>query len=136
MSERTGRKLTRTFLAYIAGLLDGEGCLRLKGSVEEVSITSCYPHHLCRIRSKFGGTLRHFPPKDQRRGCYRLVLYGPKALFLLEKILPYLQEKRYQALLMMTAGTYPMYTSKWASIDRALRSLKRVEYLFSPEELH
>lgn len=108
--------------------MDGEGCLRWDGSCERVYITSCYPHHLGWIRSKFGGYFREIQGNTKSRTCYRLEMSGQRARSFVSKILPHLQEKRYQGELFMSLRSVPRRTASHDFIVKALTAAKKVDY--------
>jgi hypothetical protein len=100
------KQLNTTELAYIAGLFDGEGCVLLQkvrggqgyGLHLEIKIT--YVPTLEFIRDTYGGTLivvKKRPPRKQAYGWY---LHGKEVHNFLLAVLPYLREKKVQALLV------------------------------------
>lgn len=127
---QTGQRPTKSFLSYVAGLLDGEGCIRYGGCSERVSITSCYPHHLIEIRDTLGfGKLRKNPPrKPTDRTCYRLEMSGLHACSFVLAVLPFLREKKYQAELLLAIRTTPKNTSAHSRLVDILKSVKKVDY--------
>lgn len=122
--------ITATQSAYIAGLFDGEGCIRYGTGTEHVFITSCYPHHLMWIQ-KLGncGTIRAM--KNQRTGhrvAYRLDLYGKNAVGFLQEIRPYLQEKAYQADILLSIRDLPPRSLARKIAIQELKKAKKIEY--------
>lgn len=121
--------MTKTVLAYTAGLFDGEGCIRYRDT-EIVHITSCYPHHLRRISSYFNmGRVRAI--RDSRpntRTAWRLELSGKDARSFISAIRPYLLEKAYQADIMLTIKGMPKNSLTRARAIQELSTAKRIEY--------
>jgi len=121
--------LTKTVLAYTAGLFDGEGCIRYRDT-EIVHITSCYPHHLRRISAYFNmGRVRAI--RDNRpntRTAWRLELSGKDARSFISAIRPYLLEKAYQADIMLTIKEMPKNSLTRTRAIQELSTAKRIEY--------
>lgn len=122
--------LDPTDLAYIAGLVDGEGCLRHDGYTERVSITSCYPHHLQWIKQTSGlGSVRKMPTKRAGHRCaYRLDICGMDAVEFVECIRPYLREKAYQADILLAIRKLPRGSEARKVALVELTKAKRIEY--------
>ena len=100
--ETTGLKPTD--LAWIAGYVDGEGCVVMRsGSTPQLMITNTHLPTLQFIQEKLGGTIRQISSHTnlKHRLCYRLDITNqtdcPPVLRLLA---PYLREKAGQALLV------------------------------------
>ncbi len=121
--------MKKTILAYTAGLFDGEGCIRYRGT-EVVHITSCYPHHLRKISGYFNvGKVRCI--RDSRpntRTAWRLEMSGKDARSFIEQIRPYLLEKAYQADIMLTIRKLPHNSLTRARAIEELSTAKRIEY--------
>jgi len=121
--------LTKTVLAYTAGLFDGEGCIRYRDT-EIVHITSCYPHHLRKISNYFQmGKVRAI--RDSRpntRTAWRLELSGMDARSFITSIRPYLIEKAYQADIMLTIKSLPKNSLTRSRAIEELSKAKRIEY--------
>lgn len=125
----TGRRLTNRFLSYIAGLFDGEGCIRYSDRSLRVSITSCYPVHLHKIMDLLGmGRISKHPPSGNRRTCFKLCMDGVTALAFIKLIRPYLIEKAYQADLAMLIPSLPAKSCLRNSLIRDLSDCKRIDY--------
>ena len=95
--------MKKTDLAYTAGIIDGEGCIRIQ--IDESSYrhsrmyvtVSSTDQWLCQyLKMAFGGRLysKHL---EHRRASWEWVLGGKYAVPFLESILPYLHLKRPQA---------------------------------------
>jgi hypothetical protein len=128
---------TERDLAYIAGYMDGEGCIRAgsKGNLE-IKISSTYPDVLYYIQDFFGGTVkrekRSVNHKEHRTAFY-FGIYGDAGRRMLLALLPYLQEKQLQAL----DGIYLKHFDKASPMKEALvESLKRAKRIdYAPEEV-
>ncbi len=122
-------KIPKTELAYIAGLFDGEGCIRWNGS-PRISLTSCWPHHLMWISTLFGyGSVRIVRLKaGKNRTTFRLEMSGKNALGFLRKVQPFLMEKRHQADMLIELVKYPKGSAKKVCLMKRLISHKRIDY--------
>ena len=121
--------MKRIEVAYIAGLFDGEGCIRWAESAR-VSITSCWPHHLHWIKRMFGcGYIRIvYSGDDKRKTAYRWEVSGKGAVVFLEIVRPYLREKAHQADLLITLVRYPPSAAIRKRMIGELKSHKRIDY--------
>lgn len=99
-------------LAYLAGLIDGEGSIESqqerqpKGKtprfVLRVSFTFATEEPLATISKWIGSTYSVYPPVDNRRSArFRSHIYKATAVKLLRRCLPYLILKRRQAELIL-----------------------------------
>jgi hypothetical protein len=89
---------SRETLAYIAGYIDGEGCIGYYNSKPTIYIESCNPASMRFISSFFGGNVRERTRKSKSgRAVYRLAYTCNKALALLDEIEDFLLEKQTQA---------------------------------------
>lgn len=100
--------MTSTEIAYIAGLIDGEGSIGIyafnKSKVRPhktfglvMTITNTYLPVLLWIRENLGGTLKSAGGLKSRRPCWHLQWYGKKASAVLELTVPYMRIKKRQA---------------------------------------
>ena len=102
------RELSEQERAYVAGILDGEGCLgvgwRLKKYVTPtVQVSNTKVELLHWLSERFGGAVyEHAPREGNRQACYLWTLAGTKALRVIEAALPYLVIKREQARLLLS----------------------------------
>jgi hypothetical protein len=119
------------FLSYVAGLFDGEGCVRFYKS-ECISITSCYPHHLLEIAYKFGyGKVKKVYDGDEvKKTAWRYELWGNNARAFLQEIRPYLREKAYQADIMLMIRLLPRDSLTRERTITELAKAKKVDYGF------
>jgi len=102
--------LKPTDLAYIAGIIDGEGCITINVTKND-SFRSRSIQHILKVivrmveeeaiiflRNKFGGSISiQKPSKGRIRFVYQWTLCGKYASSFLAKILPYLKVKANQA---------------------------------------
>lgn len=115
--------IPETLKAYIAGLVDGEGCLnmyKLKSKscrqgwtfAGRMSISNCDLEALMEIQQETGiGNIQKKTKQVGRRDGYNLV-YSPRELrVLLPMLLPYLKIKKRQAILLLKF----LNTQKWGN---------------------
>jgi len=115
--------------AYVAGLFDGEGCVRWDETAR-ISITSCWPHHLHWIQKMFGfGSVRVVYEGDhKRRTAYRWECSGKNAVTFLEAVRPFLREKAHQADLLIRLVEYPASTAIRDRMVQQLKEHKKIDY--------
>ena len=113
--------MEKTFIAYTAGFVDGEGCItltqksKLSGKNKryysicpKVVITNTNATILRLMQSTFGGYLaehviskttmaKHYPQFQSKKPIYQLEFTHQKALQFIRRIYPYLQIKQRQA---------------------------------------
>lgn len=90
----------KTKLAYLAGLIDGEGCLRInKEGRTGITVTNTDLKMIAWIKENFGGKLyKEDKTKYGWRICYRVEIRKTKdVLKLLKAVLPYMITKREKA---------------------------------------
>jgi len=121
--------LNKAVIAYTAGLFDGEGCIRYN-KTEIAFITSCYPHHLRKIRSlfKMGKVRAMRTTKPNTRTAWRLEMFGREAIAFITYIRPYLLEKAYQADIMIMIKSLPKNSITRQRLIVELSTAKRIEY--------
>jgi hypothetical protein len=88
-----------TDLAYMAGYIDGEGCIRWGAHSPRISIQSCNPNPLRFIEKLFPKAQVRLQNRRTKRGkpVHRLEYSGINCIQLLQVILPHLIEKKDQA---------------------------------------
>lgn len=102
-------------LAYIAGFIDGEGCICVhrRGKVGEkeksiyafiVTIANTDKSVIQYLHSVLGGCIANNNKRNGHKTCYVLHLNPRKAYKLLKKLLPYLRVKKKQAELAIKLG--------------------------------
>lgn len=96
--------MTEAEAAYIAGIVDGEGCLHLRRTgypYLSVKMCSLVPVQLAET---WGGTLHERPPYPHQKRSYRWRVSERQRLrSMLKKLVPFLQEKRRQAQICLEA---------------------------------
>jgi len=100
-----------------------------------VSVDSIYPYTLRVFKSLYGGHIqkRSDRRRPNNRTSYKWRVYSERAVVLLEDVLPFLREKKPQALLCLALrGTPPGPTRQ--GLEAQLKSLKYVEYDEEEEE--
>ena len=126
-SAITGERLTKEWLSYVAGYLDGEGCFVYDHS-PTIQVASVFPYTLRLFAESFGGTVKKRIPNDGiRKVYYDYRTFGDKTIDLIKLTLPYLHEKKQQAeliLLMRKANPGPERDGMKAQ----LAAMKRIEY--------
>jgi hypothetical protein len=98
--------------AYAAGIIDGEGTIHIQKRMRPkrcknpaysliVSAVNTDKPLIDWLQKKFGGnhTAKRLPPNDRRRPYWEWRRTGKAAAQILEKILPYLKQKREKAIL-------------------------------------
>ena len=130
-------------LAYIAGLVDGEGsiCIHRDASNKKryvkynllVNVSNTDPRPLRLIQGLFGGSFFLTNRTVSREGklpCWGINVSGPKAENLLRKILPYLIIKKEQAVLALEFRKYQTWGggAKGTKSERKLRCLKKQSF--------
>ena len=100
---------TDTQLAWLAGFIDGEGCVRISRDrtrhdnlsyTLSIQISQKDPAILREIQANWGGSLYHKQP-ERNGGVYNLQIKSRQGAVLLEALLPYLRVKRTQAELAL-----------------------------------
>lgn len=91
--------LKDTDLAYIAGYIDGEGCIRWGDSTPRISVQSCNPYPLRFVQNLFPSAKVNKENRLTKRNkpVYRLEYNGLNAIKIMLLVLPYLIEKKDQA---------------------------------------
>ena len=98
------RKTVNTDAAYVAGLIDGEGCIHIEKSRDtyrvRVTLGMSAPALplLEEMKGRWGGVLYQMRPETSRWAtAWSWYVWGDKAVALIEYVLPYLRLKRRQA---------------------------------------
>jgi hypothetical protein len=125
------RRIDRaSWLAYLAGYLDGEGCfVASPRSGVRVSVSNCFPWTLRALQEEFGGAVRvSCQASDKKRVQYQWQASGSNAVGCIQAVIPYLIEKAPQAALVLEYRNWPVGSAKRRSIERELKRLKRTNY--------
>jgi len=116
--------------AYAAGLIDGEGCIRItsrglqggttfrKGQYTlMVELTNTDYGMVLWMIERFGGSVSHTgeKPEENRKEQWHWRVGSNKALYVLDAIYPYIRTKRQQAKLGRRFQRYAQYTGRPAS---------------------
>lgn len=128
--ERTGQRLTKPELGYLAGFLDGEGSFGFYGSTASVKVSNCYPRVLEWMQSIYGGSIYsdHGARSSKHRLVFRWTVSGEAARRLCSDVIPYLQEKVRQAETLMKIHKYPPRSAMRVRLIKELKDLKHIEY--------
>ena len=113
-------------LSYLAGFFDVEGCVL----PDRIQVDNTNPLILEKYYSFFnGGTIALKKPKnDKMRACYRWTAYGEIARNALREMMPYLIEKKEQALINLDILNHKRSSPERAELIYKLKHLKRVNY--------
>lgn len=119
--------------AYAAGLIDGEGSIRMSQRGKHggtafrvgqytlmVEMTNTDKEMLEWLKERFGGTIAYLPesPKDNRRERWHWRIASNLALYCLDAVWPYIRTKRTQAKLGRRFQRYVQYTGTPATPKR------------------
>jgi hypothetical protein len=131
-------KMKKVEAAYIAGLMDGEGCFTIVKSKAEntpiktqygirVEFCMCDREPIELIANRFDRPVSTRNLKSGRTG-YIVILHSAKAASFIKSVLPYLLGKRQQAVLLLTLfekhlpGRGKMHTEASVAAIEALRT--------------
>ena len=104
-------------LAYIAGIIDGEGCITIQRSKKKRCNAASYQAHII-VCMTSEAVIKHLVDKvpggwmttqhkaNGNRTLYRFVVTGNSAYVLAEQLMPYLVEKKNQALKLLELKPY------------------------------
>jgi len=124
--------LKPTDLAWAAGIVDGEGCVYIRGqSSPALAVENTSYPMLRRLHELLGGRIRPRPRKDRDKNltCWEWYSYaGRPCLRILRALRPYLVVKGAQADAVLEYQTYPPHSqARRASLEK-LAALKRIDY--------
>jgi hypothetical protein len=120
----TPERWSDTELAYLAGIIDGEGCLSMGNVHTGVYTTQIYIGNTDArviewLYRTFGGSIALRPsPNPKHKPLWRWLASGKNLNVLLQAVLPYLIVKKEQALLLLEYRT---------SVTAARRGYRSVE---------
>jgi len=119
--------------AYVAGFIDGEGCIRVTNdSSLLVTVSNTYLPILLNLKDRYGGSVGlQKGAHGNCRPAYHWDICGDRAADFLWTIGPYLIEKRDQAYLALEFHNIPRPRTKserGAKIIQQLKKLKRPIY--------
>lgn len=116
------------WLAYVAGYIDGEGCVYYK-STPVVEVQNTYPDTLVELRRTFGGNIRRrLSRREHARTTFTWTVHGHNARHCLVSVKPFLIEKRRQAELVLMVGQFPPRSEQRLSLLAELGQLKRIDH--------
>lgn len=129
-----------TDLAWAAGFLDGEGCIRIAPHTGRTNLIEYYlvvtagqisKEPLEKLQTLFGGTLYFRPAtRGNRRPVWDWRVYGTQVLTMLNLVLPYLTVKKAEAQLVLNGFLMPgsgHYMSNEEREQRRVLSLRLQE---------
>ena len=102
MANKLNGKL---LLAYIAGIIDGEGCIMIHSNLVRVAVKNTNEWLIKFLKMNFGGCLvyqKHSWGNPRSKPIWSWQVDTKKACEFLQLILPYLQIKRPQAELVLS----------------------------------
>ena len=113
-------------LSYLAGFFDGEGCVLY----DRIMVDNTNPYILEKYLIAFGGGRIYLksPARPNNRAGYRWVAYGDTARNALRKMMPYLIEKKEQALINLDILNHKASSPERSDMKKKLKQLKRVVY--------
>ena len=112
--------------AYLAGYLDGEGCLSFNQSCPRVAVTTTFPQVLHRLAEAFGGNVRPRKTLPNQRSLFEWAVSGEKAVSLCYRLESYFHEKADQAACIIEADR--VEPSKRGPFIKRCRELKRIDH--------
>lgn len=116
------------WLAYVAGYIDGEGCIGYRGTAT-VEVKNTFPDTLVELRRTFGGNIRRrVAPNDRARTTFVWTVCGDNARHCIACVKPFLIEKRRQAELLLLVSEYPPRSEQRNTLLTELSLLKRIDY--------
>lgn len=125
-SETIGPKPTDW--AFLAGYVDGEGCVYISGKGScTLETSSVDPHVLRWIVSVFGGDIKLMNLKD-RRSLYRWRIHGSSLRQMIPHLLPYSKIKKDQLASVVEFYDYPIGSTKRAKILENMKRKKRYDF--------
>tara|TARA_R100001163_G_scaffold65152_1_gene61356 strand:+ start:3326 stop:3673 length:348 start_codon:yes stop_codon:yes gene_type:complete len=111
----------------MAGYFDGEASF-MYTRTPVIDVASVYPYTLRLFSERFGGTVTpRRVSRDSVRDYYQWRVHGNKAIAALNAALPYLREKKAQALLVLEIRQTPPGTTRDGLIAQ-LKGFKKLEY--------
>lgn len=118
---------TKLQLAYLAGYIDGEGCVAWYNSPCLV-LETCHPGPLEFFRSFYGGEIRdrrRTGERQSKRTIYRLCYYADNCLAILKQVSPYLIEKKEQVQAILEVKRLKEKLRSDKRIDRGKNQLAK-----------
>ena len=123
-SEVTGQR--RIDVSWLAGLIDGEGCIRM-GSSPSVAIESTCRTVIEESNRIIPGSCSSLKRRTSLgRPVFRWKLHGDKAIEACVLVAPFLKDKKEQAVLLASIYNYPPNSAMRSAIIRRLKNMKKV----------
>ncbi len=116
-------------IEYLAGVVDGEGCLLWDGGTRLV-VNNTFPPMLEELQEAFGGTISQMGSKKEahHRTCFQWRLSGENARAAIRQLIPYLVEKKPQAQLLLLIWELRKVPGSANYLNQELKRLKRIDY--------
>ena len=126
------KAVPQTELSYLAGYVDGEGCICICAGSITIKVDSCYPKVCYRLFKLFGGRFRHIKRKTtftgRNRHYFSWTAHGDNAYLAVSSLFHFLREKKDQAKWLLKAHHTKGIAEK-NKINEKLKELKRLVYL-------
>ena len=122
--EEIGQRLTN--LGWASGLLDGEGCFRVASRTISIAVESTSKVTIAKLYELFKGS-RGVSSRRTSAGktVFLWRVHGHAAKKILMQIIPYLIEKKKQAILLSRYYNYVPRSEMRETIERHVKELKR-----------
>ena len=131
--------MKRTDLAYVAGIIDGEGCITITkdkrptypGFQLRIQVNMANEWLPAWLRFSFGGSLREIVVKENQQRQWAWIIQSNSAMQFLKLVLPYLKIKRSQAELcmeMQRAKDTRRKGGKWRARTSIEREAEEIAY--------
>ena len=116
-------------IAWLAGLLDGEGCFTsCPSGSPSIGVDSISRGIIEKVYEVCGGTCSCVSRKTRSNHfVYRWRVYGKNAISVAELTAPYLREKGKQAIVLSQLLRYPPHSAMRKALVGRLRSLKKAD---------
>jgi hypothetical protein len=141
---KKGKQTITTSIAYIAGFLDGEGCIRIKRANQGgnlyylwVAITNSHKPTLDFVQGIFGGQIRK-AEKAVNKTIYHYLITASEASDMLKTVVGFLRDKKKQAELAIIfhENKERLSPSGKDLAYRRMRDLKKSNLYENPELLN
>ena len=134
----------RAALAYLAGIVDGEGCLMIYRKPDKrgmlhfrvvVKVSNTSKRLIDWLTSQLGGTVSHsYSQESSKLTVYHWNCEGPKAAMLLIELLPYLVIKSELALTLIEMQKAMRFTSTGVQLPEELKEERERLFALYQEE--
>lgn len=123
-------RIDETYKAYLAGIIDGEGCLNFDGALSNkfrLVVGNNHKGLIEKLQRDFGGSVFSRLGEGRRQRNYLWTFHGAKAIQLLHECYPYLIVKRKHAdiVFKMAEG----FSKKRITEEEAQRRMKLIALL-------